>query len=144
MSRARLQSVSAAVPRARSPQCLMGVRSSPSLSSGSTYRVSRVSVTYEDPDKHFSTTCVLSHQLHLLQQPIVHQWSPMLCRGRHTSMQSVYINRGIWHSRLSLRQISKKSQKISYEPHRGRRNFIQVQTGKNLLRKWSSFCKNIL
>jgi hypothetical protein len=31
--------------------------------------------------------------------------------------------------------------KISYEPHR---NFLQHQTSKNLSRKWSRFCKNIL
>ena len=31
--------------------------------------------------------------------------------------------------------------KISYEPHR---NFLQPRIVKNLLRKWSRFCKNIL
>jgi hypothetical protein len=31
--------------------------------------------------------------------------------------------------------------KISYHSHR---NFLQPQTSKNLLRKWSRFCKNIL
>jgi hypothetical protein len=31
--------------------------------------------------------------------------------------------------------------KNSYESHR---NFLQPQTSKNLLRKWSRFCKNIL
>ena len=35
----------------------------------------------------------------------------------------------------------KKNGKISYEP---RRNFLQPQIFKNLLRKWSRFCKNIL
>ena len=36
---------------------------------------------------------------------------------------------------------SQKLKKISYEPHR---NLLEAQTGKNLLRKWSRFCKNIL
>ena len=46
---------------------------------------------------------------------------------------------GTTASRISKSQ--KISKKISYEPHR---NFIQSQTSKNLLRKWSRFCKNIL
>ncbi len=35
----------------------------------------------------------------------------------------------------------KKNLKISYQ---SRRNLLEPQTGKNLLRKWSRFCKNIL
>jgi hypothetical protein len=57
---------------------------------------------------------------------------------------SVFVNRGFWHNRSFPFQISKNLKKISYEPHRGRRNFSQSQTSKNLLRKWSRFCKNIL
>ena len=38
-------------------------------------------------------------------------------------------------------QISKKNLKVSYHSHR---NFSYSQTSKNLLRKWSCFCKNIL
>ena len=53
----------------------------------------------------------------------------------------VLVNSGVWHSRLSHLQISKILKKISYET---RRNLLQPQTGKNLLRKWSRFCKNIL
>ncbi len=63
------------------------------------------------------------------------------CFGRNRWRGRVYDNRGIWHNRLSHLQISKNLKKISYEPHR---NFIQSQTSKNLLRKWSRFCKNIL
>ena len=39
------------------------------------------------------------------------------------------------------KKISNRMKKISYEP---RRNLLEPQTGKNLLRKWSCFCKNIL
>jgi hypothetical protein len=38
-------------------------------------------------------------------------------------------------------KISNRMKKISYEP---RRNFLQPQIVKNLLRKWSRFCKDIL
>jgi hypothetical protein len=38
-------------------------------------------------------------------------------------------------------KISKTLKKISYHSHR---NFLQPQIVKNLLRKWSRFCKNIL
>ena len=44
----------------------------------------------------------------------------------------------------AIARFPSKSQKISYKPDRCRRNFSQPQTSKNLLRKWSRFCKNIL
>jgi hypothetical protein len=50
----------------------------------------------------------------------------------------VYVKRGIWHNRLSRLKISKNLKKISYEI---RRNFLLSQIVKNLLRKWSRFCK---
>jgi hypothetical protein len=60
------------------------------------------------------------------------------------AVTSVYEKGGFWHNRSFPFQISKNLKKISYEPHRCRRNFSQPQTSKNLLRKWSRFCKNIL
>ena len=56
----------------------------------------------------------------------------------------VYEKGGLWRNRSFPFQISKNLKKISYEPHRVRRNFSQPETIKNLLRKWSRFCKNIL
>ena len=53
----------------------------------------------------------------------------------------VYENRGIWHNSPSLRQISNKMKKISYELHR---NLLVSQIVKNLLWKRSRFCKDIL
>ncbi len=56
----------------------------------------------------------------------------------------VFEKGGFWHNHSFPFQISKNLKKISYEPHRCRRNFSQSQTSKNLLRKGSRFCKNIL
>ena len=64
---------------------------------------------------------------------------------KHThTVACVYNNSGFWRNCSFPFQISKNLKKISYEPHRVRRNFSQSQTSKNLLRKWSRFCKNIL
>ncbi len=60
---------------------------------------------------------------------------------RNSIRKGVLVNSGVLHSRLSHLQISKNLKKISDET---RRNLLQPQTGKNLLRKWSRFCKNIL